>query len=1284
MNDLSKTKKTLIQELVSSRQRIADLEKVQGTYRETEKALRESEEMYRMLVETSPDAILMYGIDGTILAVNKELVRKYGAESASEFHREIKSVFDLLEANGRSFAAENFKRTIAQGASQQNEYQVRLRDGKHLSVEINSSVVRTADGKPRAFISVVRDISERKQAEGVLRESEEKYRRLIETTQTGFVIIDQDGFVLDANPEYVRLTGYHNLSEIVGRKVIEWTADHEKEKNATAVGECFGKGYIRNLKIDYVDSRGNITPIEINATRIESGGVAQILTLCRDITDRMQMEKALLESEERFRSLIQSLSDMIFVIDRNGQLTYESPSVSRILGFQPGYFIGKSPFTHIHPDDLDTVVKDLDEVVWAVNPGLPTEFRYRKADNTWVYLEALGSNYYDTQGIQGIVITARDISERKRVEDALRKSEAEKTVILESVPDMIFCIDTDMRVIYSNLAMEKFFNLTSKLLEGNVCYSVLHHRDEPCPVCPALSAMQSGKPHESYVSSFGRHWLLSGCPVRDESGAIVGAIEVVSDITDLRNAEEKYRSIFDNAMEGIYQSAPDGHLLSANPALARIFGYDSPESMMRIVTSVTQSLYVDPERRKAFLRLVEEQGIAQNFEFEGLKENGERIHISDNARAVRDKKGNTLYYEGIIQDITDRKHAEEALRESEEIYRSVFKDHAAIKLLIDPETGSIVEANNAALEYYGWSYDQIKQMTIQEINILPPEDVRKEMEKALMDKRIHFEFRHRRADGSIRDVEVYSSKIRLKGKAFLHSIIHDSSERKRMEDSLRKSEQRFRILSENAPDIIYSLHPDGAISYVNPSWKRLLGHDEEEVLGRFFIDFAREQDRRTYRKLFKSLRDDGKVVRNYIGVVLDKDGAERVFNMNSAFNRDSEGKIISFVGTMTDITEQRELEKKLSHAQKMESIGTLAGGIAHDFNNLLMGIQGYASLTLLDLDPSHPHYQRLKRIEEQVQSGADLTRQLLGFARGGRYEVKPADMNDIIKKTSSMFGRTKKEIIIHRKYEKDLWTVEVDQGQMEQVFMNLYVNAWQAMPGGGEIYLETENVFLEGEQAFPYTVKPGKYVKITFTDTGTGMDAKTKERIFDPFFTTKEMGRGTGLGLATVYGIIKGHKGVINVDSELGHGTTFSIYLPASEKEAVKEKAAAGSIARGTETILLVDDEKMVLEVSKAMLESLGYGVYAAGSGQEAIAVYLEKRNEIDLVILDMIMPGISGGETFDRLKEINPDIRVLLSSGYSIEGQARTIMDRGCNAFLQKPFQLEMLSRKVREVLSE
>ncbi|MBN2844594.1 MAG: response regulator, partial [Deltaproteobacteria bacterium] len=306
----------------------------------------------------------------------------------------------------------------------------------------------------------------------------------------------------------------------------------------------------------------------------------------------------------------------------------------------------------------------------------------------------------------------------------------------------------------------------------------------------------------------------------------------------------------------------------------------------------------------------------------------------------------------------------------------------------------------------------------------------------------------------------------------------------------------------------------------------------------------------------------------------------------------------------------------------------------------------------------------------------------LGFARGGRYEVKPTDMNDIVEKTSAMFGRTKKEITIHRKYKKDLWTVDADRTQMEQVFLNLYVNAWQAMPGGGDIFLETDNDLLNDDEALPIALASGKYVKITVRDTGTGMDAKILERIFDPFFTTKEMGRGTGLGLATVYGIIKGHGGLIDVTSEPGQGTTFIIYLPATEKAIVRDDKDDENVYRGNETILLIDDETIVLDVNKELLESLGYHVHVASIGEEAISLYNEKKGEIDLVILDMIMPGMSGEEIFNRVQAINPRQKVLLSSGYSIDGRARGILERGGEGFIQKPFNLKQLAREVRAIL--
>ena len=390
-------------------------------------------------------------------------------------------------------------------------------------------------------------------------------------------------------------------------------------------------------------------------------------------------------------------------------------------------------------------------------------------------------------------------------------------------------------------------------------------------------------------------------------------------------------------------------------------------------------------------------------------------------------------------------------------------------------------------------------------------------------------------------------------------------------------------------------------------------------------------------------------------------------------------RAVGLRGFIIDISDKKRLEAQLQQAQKLESLGTLAGGIAHDFNNLLMGIQGRTSLMMFDTESFHPHYEHLREIEKYVISAAQLTKQLLGFARGGKYEVKPTDLNHLITQNSQMFGRTQKEITIHRKYQKDLWTVEVDQGQIDQVLLNIYVNAWQAMPHGGELYIQTENVTLDENFVAPHDVKPGNYVMIAVTDSGIGMDESTLKRVFDPFFTTKTKERGTGLGLASAYGIIKNHEGIITVYSVKGQGASFKIYLPSSDKAVAPAPDLRPDVPGGTETILVVDDEEMILSAGRAMLEKIGYRVLTAEGGRKAVSVYEAGQAEIDLVVLDMVMPDMSGGDTYDRLKKINPAIKVLLSSGYSINGQAEEILDRGCNGFIQKPFTLKDFRKSER-----
>jgi len=513
---------------------------------------------------------------------------------------------------------------------------------------------------------------------------------------------------------------------------------------------------------------------------------------------------------------------------------------------------------------------------------------------------------------------------------------------------------------------------------------------------------------------------------------------------------------------------------------------------------------------------------------------------------------------------------------------------------------------------------------------------------------------------------------------------------------LKVTEQRYQYLVNASPDIIYTLNPEGEITFINGAVESLLGCDTEQLVNKHYTDIIFRDDINKAKYHFNERRTGSRATSGVELRLKKSDNGHDpakclIIELKSMGIYDksvNEGDNI-FVGTYgvaRDVGDRKRLETQLLQAQKMEAVGTLAGGIAHDFNNLLMGIMGRISLISNDIDLNHPHYKHLKGIEDIVRRGSDLTKQLLGFAMGGKYEVKPADINEIIEKCSDMFGRTRKETRIHTIFQKDVCAVEIDQSQIEQVLLNLFVNAWHAMPEGGDIFIQTKNVILDDEDVMHYGIIPGKYIMVSVTDRGVGMDEETQQHIFEPFFTTKKLGRGTGLGLASAYGIIKNHGGIINVNSKKGEGTTFNFYLPIVEAQVVKQQLnyTEEKIFYGTETILLVDDEELVINVSKAMLNNMGYDVFIARGGKDALEIFKKDKDKIALVILDMIMPDLGGSQVYDVLKEINPDIKVLLSSGYSIDGQASEIMSRDCDGFIQKPFNMIELSMRIRKILDK
>jgi two-component system, cell cycle sensor histidine kinase and response regulator CckA len=685
-----------------------------------------------------------------------------------------------------------------------------------------------------------------------------------------------------------------------------------------------------------------------------------------------------------------------------------------------------------------------------------------------------------------------------------------------------------------------------------------------------------------------------------------------------------------------------------------------------------------------------------SLEIVAVRNDGSRLPVQISAAPIYDGE-NIIGLRGLVFDMTELKLREQALRQSEERYRSIIETIEDGFYEVDLK-GNLTNANNAALKLIDWTKEELtgvsfkaycapeyyEKIILEFNNVYTTGLPAREIEMAVIKK-----------DGKKYIGELSVSLMRdEKGEPIgFRGIIRDITPRKKMENELRESREIFKNIVANVPGIIYRsiIKKDGTITFPYISERiALLGIDPALIIetpSKIF-DFVEGENR---DNLLRSVEQAIKSLSRW-----EWEGPANINNKRRWFRCVAQPRLLDngeilYDGLILDLTEskraeeeKKDLEARLQQAQKMEAVGTLAGGIAHDFNNLLMGIQGYTSLMLLDADPSHSHFRKLKSVEELVASGANLTKQLLGFARRGRYEIKPTNINDVIDKTTTLFGRTKKEVAIHSLLDKDIWVVEVDQGQIEQALLNLYVNAWQAMPGGGDMYLETKNIIVAEEEFKQYSLPAGNYVRISITDTGIGMDEATRERIFEPFFTTKEMGRGTGLGLATVYGIIKGHNGIINVYSEKGHGTSFSVYLPASDKKVIAERKADMSLIKGQETVLLIDDEVAIIEVTKQLLEALGYKVIGVQSGADAVSIYRERQKDIDIIILDMIMPGMSGSETFDALKMINPQVKVILSSGYSINGEAAEIMEKGCLAFIQKPFNLAGISKKIRETLDK
>ena len=935
-------------------------------------------------------------------------------------------------------------------------------------------------------------------------------------------------------------------------------------------------------------------------------------------------------------------------------------------------------------------------------------------------------------GHDAVLAVGQDISARVAAEEKAAEHTAYLQALTQNNPLGIVTVDADRRVQMCNPVFEQLFGYSLTEIRGKTLESLLAPSGEESEMIGLIGLAKSGE----VVRTTGKRRRRDGSLVDVRilgvplivDGKRTGSFGMYEDITERicaeeaqRLAEERYRRIFENAVEGFFESTPAGRFLTVNPAMARIAGYSSPAEMINEVYDMGKQLYVEPETRKDVKRRLEKDGILEGYECHMLRKDGSSIWISLNARALRDASGKIVTHDGTAVDITERKRSELERQVTTEISHAVSVTDNLDDLLglIHRALNKVIAADNCFVALVDASG------MISFPFFVDRHDPRPQPKNKMGRGCAAYVFRT--GQPMLVSAERYrelieSGEVELLGtpaRSWLGVLLrtpvekigvlvvrdydHDNAytqrdvefltsvggqialaiERKRAEEALRANEARLRVLIEQLPAVLWTVDKNLHFTSVMGAGLARLGLKQNQLVGMALSEYFETSDR-TFVPVAAHHRA---VLGEPVTFHLEWKGGSYACHVEPL--RDSANQLQGAICMALDVTDRKQLEEQFRQAQKMEAVGRLAGGIAHDFNNLLMVIQGYADL-LTDRLPAGDSLRRnAEQIRTAAQRASSLTRQLLAFSRKQIMEPKVLNIQTVVADMEKILRRLiGEDIDLETSYAPDLGLVKADRSQIEQVIMNLAVNARDAMPDGGRLTIETSNVEFDASRSHPPAVlAPGKYVMIAVTDNGSGMDAETKARIFEPFFTTKEQGKGTGLGLATVYGVVKQSGGYVWVYSEPGHGTTFKIYLPKIEEEVTAEsrdiRVVSNSLPRGSEVILLAEDEKGVRELAREYLEMSGYTVLEAENGHTALELAAMHVGPIHLLMTDVVMPGISGRELADRVVGIRPGIKVLYMSGYTDQAVVHHGILKTDAVLLQKPFTLATLAAKLREILA-
>ncbi|MBI3363582.1 MAG: PAS domain S-box protein [Ignavibacteriae bacterium] len=756
--------------------------------------------------------------------------------------------------------------------------------------------------------------------------------------------------------------------------------------------------------------------------------------------------------------------------------------------------------------------------------------------------------------------------------------------------------------------------------------------------------------------------------------------ELQSTKQDLEDRERRLRLLIDLNPDCVKVVSPDGTILDMNPAGLAILEADSLNDVKgQPVESLISPNYRAPMRELLGTVL---SGTSARLKFEVVGLKGTARWLEMHAVPIHDDDKNVKGILSITRDITGRLRAEEELRQSEEHYRSLM-EQASVGIYIADDSGRYVNVNPAGCQMLGYTKDELCRMSI--ADLIPPEDLKAtpvRLEELRAGKTLQSERRLRRKDGSLVTVEINAKK---QADGLFQAFARDITARKHAEAALRESEERTRTMIDNVRDVIFTVGTNGILTSLNEAFEKITGWSRSEWIGKSFTSLVHPDDLslalQTYRQ---SLR--GEQTPLYQLRIVTRTRQYLVGEFKTAPSIVG-GTIAGVIGIVRDVTERISLEEQLRRAQKLESLGTLAGGVAHDFNNILGIILGHTSLLQRFGGKSDKAEMSLDAIGQAVQRGSGLVRQLLTFARTSEVVFESANVNTVVKDFIKMFHATfPKSIALSLQLHDHLQPIRADVNQLHQVLLNLTVNARDAMPKGGTLTVHTEEMTrAQVRRRFPDALEC-QYVSLSMTDTGTGMDEATRRRIFEPFFTTKGEEKGTGLGLSVVYGIIKSHSGIVEVESTPGVGTTFRLFFPVREDaKAIAPTTTTEQVANspgGTETILLVEDEEMLRTLVKTLLEAKGYVVITAENGLEAVEQYKQFHEKISVVVTDIGLPRLGGWDAFLAMKKIDQGIKAIFASGYLDPNLRDEIVVNGGKHFIQKPYVPAELLKIVRKTI--